>query len=179
MRIEVVPYDKEWISIFEEERQILLHALPTLIREVHHIGSTSVKGLAAKPIIDILLAVSSLPQLDSSISVFEKLDYESMGEFGIKGRRYFRKGRLNRTHQIHAFRENDPNIIRHIVFRDYLATNAEARVEYENLKTLLAKTCNNDIERYCAGKDSFIKYHEARALRLFEQAHNNRWNVDT
>ncbi|MBN2384688.1 GrpB family protein [bacterium] len=174
MKIEVVPYDPNWISIFELERQILLHALPSLIHEVYHIGSTSVKGLAAKPIIDILLVVSSLSELDSSNYVFEKLGYESMGEFGIKGRRYFRKGRLHRTHHIHAFRENDPNIVRHIAFRNYLESRAEIRIEYANLKAVLAKTCNNDSERYCAGKDGFIKYHEAKALRLFEQAHNNR-----
>jgi GrpB-like predicted nucleotidyltransferase (UPF0157 family) len=179
MKIEIVPYDPGWATIFEKERQMLLHALPYVIHEVYHIGSTSVKGLAAKPIIDILLVVSSLSDLDSSIHVFEKFDYESMGEFGIKGRRYYRKGRSNRTHQIHAFQENDPNIVRHIVFRDYLESHAEIRIEYANLKTALAKTCNNDIERYCAGKDKFIKYHEAEALRLFEQAHNNRLHEDT
>ncbi|MFD3262223.1 GrpB family protein [Paenibacillus lentus] len=68
-----------------------------------HIGSTSVPGLKAKPITDILLVVKDIGGLDTFSAQFENLGYEVMGEFGIKGRRYFRKGGDDRTHQIHAF----------------------------------------------------------------------------
>jgi GrpB-like predicted nucleotidyltransferase (UPF0157 family) len=90
-----------------------------------------------------------------------------MGEFGIRGRRYYRKGGDNRTHQIHAFEVGDANIDRHIAFRDYLAAHPAIRLEYQNLKIQLAKQFDNDIDQYCAGKDSFVKHHEAKALQWF------------
>jgi GrpB-like predicted nucleotidyltransferase (UPF0157 family) len=83
---------------------------------------------------------------------------------GIPGRRYFRKGGDARSHQIHAFAAGDANIARHLAFRDYLRAQPGAREEYEALKTRVAAQCNNDIEIYCAGKDRFIKLHEAKAL---------------
>lgn len=166
MNIEVVPYNPNWIKKYNAEKMELLNALGENISEIHHIGSTSVEGLAAKPIIDIILVVNTIEDLDTLSGVFEKLGYEVMGEFGIKGRRYYRKGGNDRTHQIHAFQSGDSNVARHLAFRDYLIAHQDVMKEYANLKLRLASTCNNDIEAYCDGKDSFIKYHEAKALEL-------------
>ena len=167
----MVPYTPDWAVQFEKEKQLLLDALPALILAAHQIGSTAVEGLAAKPIVDILIVVLNLEKLDASNHALEKAGYECMGEFGIKGRRYFRKSPWRRTHQIHAFMEGDPNILRHLAFRDYLNSHPAVQLEYAALKTRLASTCNNDINVYSAGKNDFIKYHERLALRLFDGAY--------
>lgn len=166
MIVEVVPYDPAWPAHFERERHALFEALPAVIGAVHHIGSTSVEGLAAKPIIDMLMEVRSLRELDATAESLAALGYEALGEYGIAGRRYFRKGGMRRTHQIHAFATGDENILRHLAFRDYLISNPDVRVRYAELKIGLAASCNNDIDTYCAGKDAFVKHHEQRALAL-------------
>ena len=85
----------------------------------YHIGSTSVSGLAAKPIIDIMAAVKSLKKVDGVAEAFSKIGYEYLGEFRIEGRRYLQGGD-ERTHQIHIFQMNDwNNIGRHLAFRNY------------------------------------------------------------
>ena len=165
MIIEVAPYNPDWANEYEQEKYRLVDVLGDVILEIHHIGSTSVKGLAAKPVIDIIIESDSLEKLDAASSHFENLGYEVMGEFGITGRRYYRKGDDDRTHQIHAFKVGDPNIHRHIAFRNYLAVHPDIMREYQELKLKLAKACNNDIDAYCDGKDSFVKNHEAKAIR--------------
>ena len=116
-KIEVVPYNSEWPVLFEKEKKALLDLdIPTILG-IHHIGSTAVEDLAAKPIIDILLEVDCLESLDQSQKKIEELGYESFGEFGIVGRRYYRKGKNIRSHQIHAFLASDPHSSRHIAFR--------------------------------------------------------------
>lgn len=164
MLIEVVPYDPNWPRLFQEERDKLLETLGEIHIIPHHIGSTSVVGLAAKPIIDILLEVENVADIDAVPHLFEGLGYEVMGEFGIPGRRYYRKGGERRTHHIHAFQTQDPGLERHLAFRDYLAAHPDIMGEYASLKKEVAIACNNDITTYSAGKNDFVKYHEAQAL---------------
>ncbi|RJF96518.1 GrpB family protein [Noviherbaspirillum cavernae] len=164
MKIEVVPCNPLWPAQFESERLAIERSLGDIVVQAHHIGSTAVKGLAAKPIIDIILEVRSLEALDQAASALELMDYEAMGEFGISGRRYFRKGGSFRTHQIHAFKAGDPNIFRHLAFRDYLNHHPDVRREYQELKIRLATECNDDLDFYCDGKDAFVKHHEAKAI---------------
>ena len=165
MKVEVVEFNPKWIEHFNSEKLLIIECLGVLVEKVHHIGSTAVSGLAAKPIIDIIIEVSSLSALDSYSSEMELLHYEAMGEFGICGRRYYRKGGINRSHQIHAFKSGDANVKRHIAFRDYLKLHPIVAREYEKLKIELARTCNNDIEQYCDGKDKFVKHYESKAIR--------------
>ncbi len=169
MLLTVVEYNPIWINEFESESKKLQYILGDIVNNIYHIGSTAVPGLMAKPIIDIMLDVTKLEGLDTKTEVLEALGYEAMGEFGISGRRYFRKGGENRTHQIHAFQSGDSNLIRHLVFRDYLIEHEKIAKEYGILKSSLAKTCNNDREKYGDGKDAFIKYHETAALKWCRQ----------
>lgn len=164
MRVEVLEYDSNWPALFEKEKALLLENFGAAIVRVHHIGSTSVYGLSAKPVIDIMLEVNSLDELDDAKARFEALGYEVKGEFGIARRRYFQKGGYNRTHQIHAFVAGDEHVIRHLAFRDYLKAHPHVRLEYQDLKIKVASECNDDIEGYCDGKDGFVKHHEAKAL---------------
>lgn len=138
-------------------------------KAVHHIGSTAVYGLAAKPIIDIMPVVYNLEAVDNAALEFEKAGYEYMGEFGIAGRRYLRKGSDKRTHQIHIFAETNVNDIkRHLAFRDYLRVNKDVRDEYAKLKKELAKRYPDDIESYCDSKDEFVKAVEKDALAWYD-----------
>ena len=95
----------------------------------------------------------------------EAIGYETKGEFGIPGRRYFRKGGEDRTHHVHAFARGDINVKKLIAFRDYLRSNHRVAREYELLKKSIALTCGNDIVRYCDGKDAYIKRIEAIAMK--------------
>ena len=126
-------------------------------------------GLAAKPIIDIMVAVRSLEKVDAAADAFSALGYEFLGEFGIAGRRYLRKGGDERTHQIHIFQADDwNNIGRHLAFRQYLSTHEREREEYAKLKRELAQQFPYDIEGYCDGEEAFVRAVEAQALSCYD-----------
>ena len=131
MFIRVVPYDPFWEVEYENESQKIKNILKDILVEVYHIGSTAVKGLAAKSIIDIMPVVTNISLVDKHNKEFVAIGYECMGEFGIEGRRYFRKGGDNRTHQIHIFEQsNHKDINRHIAVRDFLRTHPDIALEY-------------------------------------------------
>ena len=90
--ITVVNYDPEWPSKYVQERDYITEILKDNCISVYHIGSTSVPGLAAKPVIDIMVGVRSLERVDTVAEKFSDIGYEYLGEFGIAGRRYLRKG---------------------------------------------------------------------------------------
>ena len=169
MKVRVLPYDPAWPEAFEAEKLVLEKALGDAAVRIHHIGSTSVEGLAAKPIIDILLEVVSLEALDAVSNQVEAHGYEGLGEFGIERRRYFRKGGDERTHQIHAFPAGDPHVARHVAFRDYLRAYPDVCEEYVAVKRKAASSYPEDVMNYNDGKDGFIKEHEAKALAWEEK----------
>ncbi len=168
MIIKVVDYNQNWSSEYQKEEQSIRTFLQVELVNSFHIGSTSVPGLKAKPIIDILLVVNDINKLDTFSSEFQDNGYEVRGEFGIIGRRYFRKGGDNRTHQIHAFQYNNiEEIERHLVFRDYLRKHPEVCMQYGELKSQLAKQYPNDIDGYSDGKDDFVKKVEKDAIKWY------------
>ena len=169
MFIQVVPYDSFWEAAYENEAQKISSILKDILVEIYHIGSTAVKGLHAKPIIDIMSVVTNISLVDKHNEEFVAIGYECMGEFGIERRRYFRKGGDNRTHQIHIFEQsNHKDINRHIVVRDFLRTHPDIALEYGELKMKLANRFPENIEGYCAGKDAFVKQLEKDALRWWQ-----------
>lgn len=105
--IIVTDYDPRWPAEYEKESEKIKAILGENCVAIYHIGSTAVPGLAAKPIIDIMPVVRSLEKTDQKASEFEKEGYEYLGEFGIRGRRYLRKGQDERTHQVHIFEEKN------------------------------------------------------------------------
>ena len=163
--VVVTEYSPDWKVKFEREAEIIKNILKDNLISIHHIGSTSVEGLKAKPIIDIMPVVAEIGKVDCLAGEFERVGYEYLGEFGIPGRRYLRKGGDERTHQIHIFEAcNSAAIERHLALRDYLRTHKEAADEYGRLKERLAKTFPYDIEAYCDGKGEFVKDLERTAL---------------
>lgn len=168
MHVTVVDSRPEWPEYFEAEAVRLRPVLGRNLVALFHIGSTSVPGLKAKPIIDILPVVHDIALLDTQTDAFRELGYKAKGEFGIPGRRYFQKGGANRTHQIHAFQyDNTHAILRHVAFRDYLRTHPAVCDAYATLKARLAEQHPEDIGAYCDGKDDFVKREEANALIWF------------
>lgn len=164
-KIEVVDYNPAWPELFAKECYVLQKTLKGVAIAIHHIGSTAVLGLAAKPIIDILIEITNLDMLDRLNIDMESIGYKPKGEFGIAGRRYFQKGGNERTHHLHAFIAGDQNVARHLAFRDYLRANQVVSAEYAELKRSIALNCDNDSQKYCDGKDRFIKKHETLALK--------------
>lgn len=157
----IVDYNPMWPTFYEEERTLLLHVIGDYIEEIQHIGSTSVPGLGAKPIIDIMIGIHELSLVDNCVQPLQSLGYEYLGEFGIPGRYYFRKpsGALttHRTHHIHMVETNHDGWKRNILFRDYLRTHREDAKQYENLKRALAKQFGSDREGYTDAKTEFIE----------------------
>lgn len=163
---EVVPYNRIWVADFQDASKELSSAFVGLVVRIHHIGSTSIPGIFAKPIIDILVEVSDIERVDSKNETMEEIGYESMGEYGISARRYFR--RINehniRTHHVHVFETQNDNVNRHLAFRDYLIAHPHKAQEYSELKKELVATAGSNWELYVNGKDSFVKATEQLAL---------------
>lgn len=165
MKIEVVEHTEEWSKLFQDESKKIQDIFGNELIAIYHIGSTSVRNLKAKPIIDIMPIVKKIEHVDSFNVQMTEIGYEPLGENGIEGRRFFRKGGDNRTHHIHVFQDTNKNDIeRHLAVRDYLRTHHEARKEYGNLKEELAIKFPNDINSYSDGKDEFVKNLERKAL---------------
>lgn len=165
-RIVLAPHNPGWAHDFVEESGAVSRALGDVIASIHHIGSTAVSGLLAKPIIDILAVVVNVDLLDSRTASFADLGYEAMGEFGIPGRRYFRKNTSAgvRVYQLHAFRNGSSEVERHIAFRDYLRAHPAHARRYAELKQTLAQRFTGDMDRYTEGKTEFIREIERAAL---------------
>jgi GrpB-like predicted nucleotidyltransferase (UPF0157 family) len=156
--IEVVPYDSAWPERFREEAEDLLELFGSQVVAIHHVGSTAIPGIRAKPIIDVLVVVRDLEEIDQRNEEMVARGYIPKGSFGIPGRRFFIKGtETERTHHVHVFGRGHPAIRRHLTFRDYLRAHPERARAYSDLKAELARRFRHDIEGYMAGKDAFIK----------------------
>lgn len=164
-KVEVVPHDPRWKDAFEVESNRVADALGNTVVGIHHIGSTSIPGIYAKPIIDLLVEVNNITQVAARKSHMESLGYEVMGEFGIPGRQYFRKDNRDgiRTHHIHTFAMGSAQIERHLLFRDYMIAHPDEAQAYSDLKRMLAKQYPTNIESYMDGKDGFIKAIDQKA----------------
>jgi GrpB-like predicted nucleotidyltransferase (UPF0157 family) len=170
-KVEVVPHNPNWLNIFETESKQIAIALGENVIAIHHIGTTSIETIYTKPIIDILVEVNAINKVDEHNSAMEALDYECMGEFGIKDRRFFLKddSAIIRTHHIHIFEVDSTQIARHLVFRDYLNTHLKEAQAYSNLKQTLAAKYQYDIKGYIEGKDGFIKEIDRKAAEWRRQ----------
>jgi GrpB-like predicted nucleotidyltransferase (UPF0157 family) len=166
-KVEVVPHNPQWRDAFEAEAGRVAAALGENAAAVHHIGSTAIPNIYAKPVIDMLVEVGDITGLDGQSSAMESLGYEVMGEFGIPGRRYFRKETPEgiRTHQIHAFEAGSAEAERHLAFRDYMIAHPGEALMYSELKRKLAEEHPQSIDGYMDGKDAFIKEMDRRAAR--------------
>jgi GrpB-like predicted nucleotidyltransferase (UPF0157 family) len=159
-KIIIKEYDPKWLELFEVESAVLMDAIGHYVADIQHIGSTAVPGLAAKPVIDILIGLRRLLDAQDCILPIEGMEYEYFPEFEneFPERRYFRKSSNGkRTHQIHLVEINTDFWKRHLAFRDYLRSHPEIANEYATLKKELAKQFENDREGYTNAKSNFIE----------------------
>ena len=161
-KILVTPYNPDWPKFFDIEASKIKEALGTNCIAIHHIGSTSIPGLSAKPVIDILPVVRNIQEVDKATKVMESLGYEAKGEYGIAFRRYFQKGKDIRTHNVHVYQESDPEISRYLKFRDWMRSHPSDAESYGKLKLELANKFPDDILQYCNGKDAFVASIDAK-----------------
>ena len=164
--IRVEAPNPRWVEEFNDEAGRIREIVGPDLVAIHHIGSTSIPEIYAKPIIDMLLAVSSIEIMDERSLLFEGLGYEAMGEYGLPGRRFFRKSNAQglRSHHVHSYAHNNVEVHRHLAFRDFLRAHPSLAQQYSQLKRKLVIEYPQDIESYMAGKDPFIKEMEVRAL---------------
>jgi GrpB-like predicted nucleotidyltransferase (UPF0157 family) len=156
--IRVVHHDPNWSNLFQREAEAIAEALRGQAIAVHHIGSTAIPNIRAKPIIDILVVVRDIEKVDGFNEAMMRLGYQPLGENGIPGRRFFIKGGdYTRSHHVHTYQTRHPEVDAHLNFRDYLIAHAEEAQAYSRLKEALARQFPHDIDGYMAGKDAFIK----------------------
>src|SRR5688572_377334 len=137
MKVTLKPYDPEWKISFSKEKELLSAALKGEDLSIEHIGSTSVEGLGAKPVIDILIGLADFSAADAVIPSIEKLNYEYISKYEdvMPYRRFFvKENNKERTHHIHLVQRDTAFWKRHIFFRDYLRANPRVRAEYFLLK---------------------------------------------
>lgn len=163
-------YDPRWPQIAADHAERLRVLGPILVA-VHHIGSTSVPGLAAKPIVDLMPLVTDLADLDRQRSRVETLGYVWHGEFGISGRRYCTLSDVAgaRIAQLHFFEEDSPCVAAHIAFRDYLRAHSEVASAYEREKQRARDLYPNDSHAYTDEKAAWIRVTVAKALIWFAE----------
>lgn len=166
-KVKVVPHNPNWRNEFETEAERIAAAFGETLVAVHHIGSTSIHGIYAKPVIDMLVEVRDISEVDARNPAMGLLGYEVMGEFGIPGRRYFRKDNQAeiRTHQIHTFEAGSPQIKRHLAFRDFMNAHPQEAQKYSELKRNLAAEHSQNMDAYMDGKDDFIKEIDLQAVQ--------------
>ncbi len=161
-QVELVPYNLAWSDSFASMAKNVAAILQENCIEIHHIGSTAIPHIYAKPIIDMLPIVKDLSLVDVLNSDFEKLGFTCMGEYGIKDRRFYWKS-PERTHHIHLFQQGSPEISRYIQFKNFLLANPAMAQGYSIIKRCLAEVLRYDIENYVNGKSSFVQMIEYKA----------------
>ena len=157
--IVVVPYDSRWKQQFEAIRAEIQDALGELVLSIEHVGSTSVEGLSAKPIIDIDVVIEDESKLQAVIEKLAGIGYEHEGNLGIVGREafgYTGKEHLQ-NHHLYVCTKDSPELKRHLTFRDYLRSHEEAVREYSRIKEEGAKLFPNDIDGYISYKTGWIE----------------------
>jgi len=165
--VVVVDYDLAWPTRFNEEKARILVALDGAMEGVvaiEHVGSTAVPGLAAKPIIDMMIGVHDLSAGERAVEPMASLGYEYLGENGIPDRLYFRKGNP-RTHHVHMVRHGGEFWERHVLFRDLLRERPDIAARYGVLKKDLAIKHRTQRLEYTEAKSPFIEEALAKARR--------------
>lgn len=156
--VTVLPYDERWEKDFQAIRDEVKTALGDIALRIEHVGSTSVRGLSAKPIIDMDVVVEK-DSVEEAIRLLESIGYIHEGDLGIPGREAFAySGKEHlRTHHLYVCPKGSDELRRHLAFRDYLRSNPAAVRQYGRIKEEAARLYPHDIEAYAVRKAPFIK----------------------
>ncbi len=158
-RVIVLPYNKKWKHDFAIIKNELETVIGELVVSIEHIGSTSVEGLSAKPIIDIDVVIKDYSVFDDVVAGLAEIGYVHEGNLGIRDREAFAysgRGHL-REHHLYVCPENSEELCRHITFRDFLRKNPNAVEQYSKVKEEAASLFPEDINKYMEYKSSCIE----------------------
>ncbi len=176
-RIRVVPYLEKWKELFWQESKKLEKVFENFPIIFHHIGSTSIFGCFSKPKIDILGITPDIIQIDRFNEAMKEIGYSALGEYGMKQRRFFTRTGKSPIN-LHIFEDSDPEVSRHLRFRDYLRGHPKVVEEYSELKRDLAKKYPENMFRYSLGKESFIKKIDYQAAMADQGKYLHRQVMD-
>lgn len=172
-QVKVESYNPKWLNFFKNEAQKFKHILKDELLTIHHVGSTSVSELAAKPVIDIIPVVKTITRMEAFYQDFVDYGYEVKGEFGIPFRYFLKKTTDEISFNVHIYEKGNAEIDRLVLFKEYLIKHPDEKQSYQNLKLELAKKYPNDIAGYCDNKSEFINridslsgFHGFRVVRV-------------
>lgn len=158
-KVMVVPYNSTWSCEYEKIKQELLPVIGEYIIAIEHVGSTSVNGLSAKPIIDIDIVIPNYDCFEMIAEILSEIGYQHEGNLGIKDReafKYIDKAHLMK-HHLYVCPKDSEELKRHLVFRDYLRTHLEDAAEYSKIKQEAAALYPTDIDAYIEFKSPCIE----------------------
>lgn len=155
-RVQVVDYDQEWLGAFERVRSYVWPAVRDIALSIEHVGSTSVPGLKAKPVIDLCTVVLSRKEVPACIERLASIGYVHRGNLGVPDREAFRSPDELPRHHLYLSPRESLSLKNHLRFRDYLRSHPEAARAYGELKAALAQRFPEDMDSYIAGKTEFI-----------------------
>lgn len=163
-------YNSNWKEMYKEEERNLKEILKDNIIEIMHVGSTSIEGLSAKPVIDIMVTVQNLKDVENFKHLFTNdLGYDFRDDGGVKGEYLVRKGSEDaRTHFIHIIEENSERYNNFVYFKKYLESHPEKITEYRNLKEELCEKYSDDRKSYTSSKNDFIQ----NIISLYKEENN-------
>ena len=159
MKIHIETYNSEWKKIFKTESKLLKESIKEKNLQIEHIGSTSIEGLGAKPIIDIMIGLENFNTADNHIKTFESIGYQYIAKHEdiMPYRRFFIKENKDvKTHHVHVVQYGSEFWIRHLLFRDHLRTNPKDLEAYYQLKLKLAELDWESGTDYANAKSVFI-----------------------
>jgi len=173
MPVELVPHRPEWVAIAAAESARIRSVIgEDIVVAIHHIGSTSIPGIYAKPTVDLMPLVTSLVALDTREEAIRALGYEWRGEFGIPGRRFLSLVSgvpPKRLFNVHCFEASTPGVERHLAFRDYMRAHPGRAKAYEAEKFRAQKVSPDDTLEYSKQKGPWIVEAEREALTWYRQ----------
>lgn len=155
-KVIVVDYDPSWPAAFERLRAGIWPSIQDLATAIEHVGSTSVPGLAAKPVIDMTIVVPTSAAMEEAIARLASLGYRHRGDLGVPGREAFNRPEGTPEHHLYACVAGNDGLRNHMAVRDHLRGNPEAARAYGSLKKQLAARFVDDIDGYIDGKTEFI-----------------------
>ena len=155
-KITVVDYDPRWALSFQHLHSQIWPAIQDIALAIEHVGSTSVPGLAAKPVIDMSIVVASAHETLIGIERLAALGYEHLGDLGVKDREAFKRPDGMAAHNLYICLKAGQGLRNHLAVRDYLRAHPETARAYGELKKRLAAQFPNDIDSYVEGKTAFI-----------------------
>jgi GrpB-like predicted nucleotidyltransferase (UPF0157 family) len=156
MNVAIVDYDPQWVLDFEALRARIWPTVQDFAHSMEHVGSTSVPGLAAKPVLDIDVIVRDQDGVQLAIERLSAIGYSYRGNLGIEGREAFRAAVNEPAHNLYVCREDCDALRDHLMFRDYLSGHPETARAYADLKRALASQFPDDIDRYAMSKTDFV-----------------------